>query len=408
VDVWSRLTDESQRNVVVRMDDNTLWAFGRNTPRALGTTQEGSSPALIPGLVGKTIVDACNTGFYALAVDDAGGLWAHGESLQGALGQGPSGPTTTTTWLAVPFPETGVVVRRALCGPNAAYALDSTGSVWSWGNDLRGGLGNGPGGNTTSPARVLGIAGSGTLTGVVDFAAASGGGGSMHVIAALGDGRVVTWGEDTNGVLGHASAGCVASINCTEVPGLVCGPGTANRATCDAGANLLSNVTRVSAGQSVHVALSGGALYAWGNDNYGKLGKNTDAAHSAIPVAVGSITGTITEVRSGRDFHLVLTAEGDVWTWGANNYGQLGRGNQSVTCSAGPCVRAPEKIAALDARTITKLAAGAVNAVALDSEAVMWTWGRNENGELGTQTADQVGGGAVGALAPVQVILVPR
>ena len=106
-------------------------------------------------------------------------------------------------------------------------------------------------------------------------------------------------------------------------------------------------------------------------------------------LTVGKTSVAYPQVAAGTDFTVALKADGTVWTWGQNTYGQLGNGVSNGT------VVYPEKIDSLS--DIIKIAAAGQTAVALKTDGTVWTWGRNDNGQLGNGTT-------VSSNVPVQVL----
>jgi alpha-tubulin suppressor-like RCC1 family protein len=140
---------------------------------------------------------------------------------------------------------------------------------------------------------------------------------------------------------------------------------------------------QVAAGELHSIALtSDGTVYTWGYNGFGQLGNgnNTD---SNVPVAVitsGVLSGkTITQVAAGKYHSIALASDGTVYTWGRNNEGELGNGNN--TNSNVPVAVVTSGV--LSGKTITQVAAGKYHSIALASDGTVYTWGRNNEGELG-------------------------
>lgn len=135
-------------------------------------------------------------------------------------------------------------------------------------------------------------------------------------------------------------------------------------------------VSDVSAGKGHSLAVkANGTVWAWGDNTYGQLGDGT-TAHSNIPVQVRTLTDVVA-VSAGDGFSLALKSNGEVYSWGRNNRGQLGLGDIVDR-------KLPVKVD-LDA-TIKKISAGGRHVMALDSSKNSWIWGANDKGQLGDRT----------------------
>jgi len=189
---------------------------------------------------------------------------------------------------------TGATGVRA--GGLHSLALKADGSVWAWGRNYSGQLGDGSTRDRNSPGQVSG------LTGVT--AIASGPDGS-HNLALKTDGTVWAWGENGNGQLGDGS--------------------TTDRTTpIQVGG--LTGVTAIAAGGAHSLALTGdGSVWAWGRNTDGQLGDGT-TTERRTPVQVGSLGG-VAAIAVGGYHSLASKSDGTLWAWGNNLYGSLGDGS---------------------------------------------------------------------------------
>ena len=242
------------------------------------------------------------TATHTIYVKDDGTVWAWGNNNNGQLGDGSATSKNTPVQVSGLYSMTAVAA-----GSGHTVALKNDGTVWAWGNNSTGQLGNG---NFTpsnpTPAQVSGL--SGMSSGVVIAVAA----GYDHTVALKNDGTVWAWGNNATGQLGNGN------ITPSNTPVQVSG---------------LSGVTAVAAGFGHTVALkSDGTVRTWGNNTKGQLGNgltNGTTIDSAIPVVVSGMVG-VTDIAAGYEGSVVLKGafkgDGTVWAWGSNSNGQLGNG----------------------------------------------------------------------------------
>jgi len=134
-----------------------------------------------------------------------------------------------------------------------------------------------------------------------------------------------------------------------------------------------SKVASTAAGRAHSLAvLTDGSVFSWGANDSGQLGDGSQTARS-LPLPV-TLAASAKAVASGSDFSLALLQDGSAWTWGTNDNGELGLGNRTGKLS-------PARIPNLAA--ISQIASGNSHSIALDSKGSIWTWGRNSYGQLG-------------------------
>jgi alpha-tubulin suppressor-like RCC1 family protein len=261
-------------------------------------------------------------------------------------------------------------VTAIAAGDLHGLALKSDGSVWAWGFNYYGQVGNGNSGNNVlAPVRVSG------LNGVV---AISAGHGSFTSYAVKADGTVWAWGYDGLGQLGNGTS----DENAHSLPVKV---------------SNLTGVVALGAGSSHALAVrSDGTVRAWGSNQYSQLGATTAATctsyHfpcSMTPVRVQNLTG-VSAVTGGGNFSLALESDGSVWGWGENGYGQLANG--TTTLFGGVTKPTKAKLS-----SVIAIAAGDEHTLALRSDGTVWAAGSNRWGQLGTGTFNDSGN-------PVRVI----
>ena len=268
-----------------------------------------------------------------------GTVWAWGSNSYGQLGDG------TTTNRTTPVQVKGLtgVVSVSACNA-ASIALKSDGTVWAWGDNAYNELGDGTTTNRTTPVQVSG------LTGVIAVAE-----GYLSGIALKSDGTVWTWGcQFSNGTTKY-----------NAIPVQIAG---------------LTGVTSVAASYLCFiVSKSDGTVWTWGSNGFGQLGNGTAASNtagSAVPVQVSGLTGVVS-VAAGKNFSVALKSDGTVWTWGDNTYGQLGDGTNTART-------VPVQASGLSG--VISVNPGCYHVAAIKSDGTVWGWGTNNYGQLGNGT----------------------
>ena len=272
----------------------TVVAAGQNTYGQLGNAQSVSrSTAFIP-ISGLTNIASIGAGrWHALAVNSTGQVYAWGYGIYGQLGNG----TSITSQYSPVAVGTLTNVSSVAAGQYHSVARKSDGTVWAWGYNA-----NGQVGNTTSTDKKIpnqvGLPGA-ALTTVTSIAA-----GLSHNLARKGDGTVASWGYNANGQLGDNT--------------------TTQRTTPMTVPNL-TGIIQVAAGYAHSLALKDdGTVWAWGRNVEGQLGDASNIQRN-VPVQVVGLSGIIA-IAAGDYHNLALKADGGVASWGANNLDQLGTG----------------------------------------------------------------------------------
>ncbi|WP_309889956.1 PKD domain-containing protein [Archangium sp.] len=229
-------------------------------------------------------------------------------------------------------------------GESHSASLKKDGTVWAWGANNLGQLGDGTTTQRLSPVQVSG------LTGVTGLDA-----GEAHSLALRQDGTVWTWGYNTDGQLGDGTTTHRSSP--VQVPGL-------------------SGVTALAPGRTHSLVLrQDGTVWAWGANSNGQLGDGTTLQRNS-PVKVTGLSG-VTAIAAGIFHTLALRQDGTVWAWGTNGNGQLGDGTTTQRNS-------PVQVAGLSG--VTALTGCYTHSVALRQDGTVWAWGHNYYGQLGDGT----------------------
>jgi alpha-tubulin suppressor-like RCC1 family protein len=227
-------------------------------------------------------------------------------------------------------------------------AVKTDGTLWMWGTNGIGQLGDGSTISRSSPGTT---AGAGTNWCQVSIGATSTG-------AIKTDGTLWTWGANSNGRLGDGTTISRSS------PGTTAGAGT--------------NWCQASMGYGFTAALkTDGTLWTWGLNTCGSLGDGTTIGRSSPGTTAGGGTDWC-QAQAGNRSTAAIKTDGTLWTWGCNSSGQLGTGNTTDRCS--PVTTSG------GGTNWCQVSAGFQNMAAVKTDGTLWSWGCNECGVLGDGT----------------------
>ena len=308
-------------------------------------------------------------GAHALGLTTDGVVEAWGANSEGQLGDGTTNESDVP--VAVDAPE-GVTFSAIAAGSSDSLALSTTGQVYAWGSNLLGQLGNGSTTGSDVPVPID------TPDGVTFSAIAAGG---DHSLALSSTGVVYAWGANYAGQLGNGTT------TSSDVPV----PSTAPDGV---------TFSAIAAGTGFSLALTAaGQVYAWGFNGSGQLGDGTDSSSSTM-VAISFPPGTIiTSIACGADHALALSSTGAVFAWGSDVFGQLATALVDSATVDSPVPVQPLGLPPLT--TFVAVAGGLDASYALTSAGVVWTWGGDPSGQLGS------GPPGVNAVTPAPLSSVP-
>jgi alpha-tubulin suppressor-like RCC1 family protein len=373
--------------------------MGNGTTAAANLTAVQAKGAGGSGFLGNVTTLAAGA-YHSVAVRSDGSAWTWGNNSNGQLGNNSNfcspGPCvgSSTPVQVVGAGGTGTLanVVSVAAGATHTVALRSDGTVWTWGDNSSGQLGNG---STCSPApcgskvpvQVVGQGGVGTLANIVAVAA-----GGSHSIALASDGSVWSWGLNTNGQLGDNTM----TLRNTPVHALTGVSGCAVN---------LCNIVAVAGGAGHTVGLSAdGTVYTWGYNLHGQLGNGNTATDMHTPVHVcavgqtapcGAFLSDIGAISANGWDTMAASNAGTAYTWGFGTYGELG--NNSTTANQ----NVPVQVSGL--ANVATISEGTYHSTAVKADGSVWSWGNNGDGELGNNTASCGASPCVGSQVPVQV-----
>ncbi|MEN3370778.1 MAG: hypothetical protein V7609_2921 [Verrucomicrobiota bacterium] len=236
-------------------------------------------------------------------------------------------------------------ISSVFAGERHLVALGSDGTVWSWGENADGQLGDGTMDKQQSPVAVP------NLTNIASVKA-----GGRHTLALQRDGTVIAWGDNEYGQLGSGDT------TGSAVPKLIGG---------------LNDVHKIAAGYQRSAALrNDGTVWIWGYDHF--AWQTEQDLFNTIPVVVSGLTDVV-DIAAGYEHNIALKSDGTVWAWGSNYSNQIGDGSPTWKSQD-----VPVQVANLV--NITKVASSYDHTLALANDGTVWAWGENFAGQLGDGT----------------------
>lgn len=286
---------------------------------------------------------------YAAIMED-GTLWTWGWNLFGQLGnQSDNEPMGDVTKFKIMDDVASVSM-----GYYYAAAVKTDGTLWTWGENKDGKLGY-----------RLGTMGSNTPVKVMDNVTAVST-GSYHAAAIKADGSLWTWGDNSRGQLGDNTEG-----------------------KRDTPAKIMDNVIAVSAeGLNTAVIKTDGTLWIWGGNGRGQLGNGVINDGFDVFSTPVKVMDDVIAVSMGNACVAAIKSDHTLWTWGSRVDGRLGDG---TTENRATPIKIMEDVGAVSM--------GDTHAAAVKTDGTLWIWGNNHNGQIGndggvhmTTLGEQVGG----------------
>jgi alpha-tubulin suppressor-like RCC1 family protein len=328
-----------------RKVDGSLWCWGLNDSGQLGdgTTVNKSSPAQVTAL-GTTVAEVALGERHTCARKTDGTLWCWGYNIFGQLGDG----STTNRSSPVQVTALGTTVAEVALRGLHSCARKTDDSLWCWGYNIYGQLGDGTTTDRSTPVAVT------TLGATVAEVAL----GSRHTCARRTDATLWCWGRNAYGELGDGT--------------------TTNRSTPVEVTVLGTTVAEVAlAGHHSCARKNDATLWCWGQNASGQVGDGTTVQKNS-PVEVTALGATVALPAAGEDHTCARKTDATLWCWGYNFYGQLGDGTTTNKST-------PVEVTALGT-TVADAALGSTHSCARKTDGQLSCWGYNAYGQLGDGT----------------------
>ncbi|QPX48302.1 regulator of chromosome condensation [Synechococcus phage S-SRM01] len=326
-----------------------LWTWGRNSFGALGNnTTTNSNTPITTFSGGANWKQVASGGYYVAAIKTDGTLWTWGRNQYAQLGDN----TTTNRSTPVTTFAGGTNWKQVACGANHTVAIKTDGTLWIWGQNTIGQLGDNTIVNRSTPVT--------TFAGGTNWKQVASG---LHTAAIKTDGTLWVWGDGANGQLGNTLNRPVSTPITTFAGG--------------------TNWKQISCGYQHTAAIkTDGTLWTWGQNifSFFQLGIN-DSVSRNTPVTTFAGGTNWKQIGCGRQYTAAIKTDGTLWTWGQNSNGQLGDNTTTARCTP---------VTTFAGGTNWKqVSGGGFHTAAIKTDGTLWTWGSNAYGQLGNNTTTQ-------------------
>lgn len=361
--------------------DGSVWSWGNDMRRhrGFGAQKVESTPIPVIGIPSIKSVTAAGAGFYSLTSENEVWHWGNQALYENQWEVEHVCDSGETIPCLNYFTDVLSIGRGK--SPRFTTAIRSDNTLWSWGENSNGSLGDGTTTNSTMPIQVCAPDTVAPCSNFFDHVVQAAN-GINHALALRDDGTVWAWGGNYYGQLG------VGNNLSNPLPAQVCATGESM--PCD---NYLEEIVSIAAGDYFSVAVDvDGGVWTWGNNYKNMLGDGTSISHST-PVKVcapgdvapcASFLTGIVSIAAGSEHVAGIDVNGEVWAWGANQTYQLGDGtneqrsvpvqvcdtNQSVSCET-------------YIKNAVSISAGYNNTAIIKNDGTVWIWGSNGYGQLG-------------------------
>lgn len=282
---------------------------------------------------------------YSLFLRFDSTLWAWGNNCYGQLGTGTNLGTYIPVQINIPFEK----IIFISCGLMHSMAIAGDGTLWSWGGNIYGQLGIGSLLKSVAAPTKVNIP---CDNGVKAVSVAC---GARHSMVCMEDGSVWAWGDNSRGQLGTAST-------TREISPVHIDMGHGKKATS------------VTCGKQHSLILfNDSSVYSCGDNSFGQLGIPA-IKESYVPLSIPNFEGAV-NIYCGSNYSIVMKANDNLFACGDNSKGQLGIASDDINCFR----MQPVHVYC----AVQKVACGSNHSIALGINGEIWSWGSNNSGQVG-------------------------
>jgi alpha-tubulin suppressor-like RCC1 family protein len=338
---WTNIAAGGAHTIALR-DGGTLWSWGRNNNGQLGIGTSGSTIYKVPQRIGTASnwakIAAGNS--HCLAIKNDNTLWAWGRNNDGQIGVGSSAPMFT-------FPQqigTDNDWSMVSAGDEYSFAIKNNGTLWAWGDNTNGQLGNTTIDDSTIPIQI------GTDNDWVWVSA-----GTSHTLALKNNGTLWAWGSNSDFKFG------VNTPSSSNTP-------------IQIGTDTNWEIVKAARDHSVGLKTGISNLWVWGGNTSGQHADNTNIGKNS-PTEIVSSGKIKTIAKAHQNTIFIKDTDNTLWTSGGNSSGQLGNGGIDAKNVAVNEFSSSTNWLLVDSRVS--------HTVAIKSDGTLYTWGANLYGQLG-------------------------
>lgn len=338
---WNTVSPGGAHTLAIR-DGGAIFTWGRNNNGQLGLGTTGgqqNAPQQVGSDFNWQTITAGNS--HNLAIKTTGTLWAWGSNADGQIGVGSNAARFNSPQ------QIGIATdwSKISTGDEFCIALKTDGTLWTWGDNTYGQLGDNSTADKNAPVQV------GTATDWIQISA-----GTDHALALKSNGTLWAWGRNNVGQFGTASP-------------------TSSLVPIQIGTD--TNWNKIFAAREHSIAVKTDFTYwVWGANTNGQFGNGTTTS-SATPTAITGFNNPV-HLSKGHQHSVIIKQDGTLWSSGGNASGQLGNGNNTQQTTP-----IQENTLATNWMIVSSRVS---HTAALKSDGTLYTWGANLFGQLGDGT----------------------